>query len=57
MSLPELTFNLWYAELQRIAALTKNTWVISLDPEDHRAAYEDGVTPQEELDCQLEYAF
>ena len=48
-----MTFEQWWAELQKIAAKEKLSWLLSNDPEDHREGYEDGNTPDEELSEQI----
>ena len=46
------TFDQWYAELVELAKRENLSWLISNDPNDHKEAYEEGNTPQEELDEQ-----
>ena len=46
------TFNQWYDELCELAKREGILWLISNYPEDHRESYEDGLTPDEELDEQ-----
>ena len=46
------TFQKWYDELVEVAKREKLLWLISNYPEDHREGYEDGLTPDEELDEQ-----
>lgn len=47
-----MTFEEWYDELVELAEDEDLLWLISNYPEDHREGYEDGYTPEEELDEQ-----
>lgn len=46
------TFLKWYDELVELARAEDLLWIISNYSEDHRDGYEDGLTPDEELDEQ-----
>jgi len=46
------TFEEWYKELVQLAKGEDLLWLVSDYPEDHRESYEDGLSPDEELDEQ-----
>lgn len=39
----------WYDELVQLAKAQGVAWLLSDSAEDHREGYEDGLTPEEEL--------
>lgn len=45
-------FQKWFDELIKMARDEDISYLISPNPEDHRESYEDGSTPEEELDEQ-----
>ena len=44
----------WHKELLSLAESRKLSWLISEDPEDHREAFEDGDTIEDEIENQIE---
>ncbi|MBJ6136102.1 hypothetical protein [Marinobacter litoralis] len=44
------TFEKWLSELESLAENEGCPWMISSDPEYHRKAFEDGVSPAEEFE-------
>ena len=48
-----MTFEEWWTALISLAKKEKLLWLLSNDPEDHRDSYENGNTPEEELNEQM----
>jgi hypothetical protein len=51
-----VSFAVWYDKLVELAKAKRVLWLISDCPEDHRESYDDGMTPEDELDVQLDEA-
>jgi len=49
----ELEFEHWYKALVKLAQAEELSYLISNDPQDHWESWNDGNTPQEELDEQI----
>ena len=47
----------WHARLVALSVTAGMRWIVSADPDDHRQAYEDGLTPAEELSEQVDAAY
>ncbi|MFP3976458.1 MULTISPECIES: hypothetical protein [Marinobacter] len=45
-----ISFNKWLSELQTIAADACCPWMLSSDPDYHRKAFDEGVSPIEEFE-------
>lgn len=51
----KLTFEAWYKQLKALAKKADCSFLIA-EAESHRSAYDDGLTPREELEEQIDAA-
>ena len=49
-----MPFDEWWAEVKRLAKEKNIEFLLSDDPEDHRFSYEDGDSPEYELDVHID---
>ena len=49
------TFDAWWTEVQQIARNTETEWLLG-QPNDHRPAFDDGMSPLECLQAEMDAA-
>jgi hypothetical protein len=49
MNSPDFSYEAWLTRFKRLATQRDLAWIVSTEPDAHRAAYESGLTPDEEL--------
>jgi hypothetical protein len=54
--MPDSSYDEWLARLQRRAADRGLEWAIGADPAAHRVAYDNGLSPDDELSALAELA-